>query len=107
MLGNIHGVGHSDFPGESVIYWLNLDFRSYWLELYNLARRVNVKGQKAKWSLILSHFAYLQAPLDHILALHTIAINFKIFQCLNPPPYDEYTDCSESEFDRFSIKKLK
>src|SRR5205823_1733285 len=47
------------FPAnENIHVWMELQFRTHWLDLYKLARKVRKRKLQSEWTFILAQFAF-------------------------------------------------
>jgi hypothetical protein len=99
------------FPIKEGIYtWSRLEFREYWLDLYNLARKVGrAKDLRSHWALLLTYLGFREddkVHLDQLTLLQTVAVNSDSFAGIDPPEFEGYSMTKEWGFSRPIITKL-
>lgn len=64
---------------EGVYIWARVDFRDYWLDLYNLARKIKKRDLKSEWTFLLTYFNFRKdfTTVDQLKLLQLIAVNWE------------------------------
>ena len=87
---SLRGIVPSNVKTMRLIEWFQLvaDFRNCWITLYDYFR--SNLNDRTNQTILLSFLAYQWIPLDHLIFLQRISINYKQFQDINPPHYPSY-----------------
>ena len=93
-------------PEQSVIAFLDIDLKTRWIALYDLARKSRTAEKISFWRLLLASLAFAGKSIEQLELLHTVAVHADSFKNINPPKFTSYSDIQQRDYNHSAIYSL-